>query len=258
MTPPLLWIGLLSTVFLASADEGEAILNRSIEAHGGRERFDAIVSWHIVAERDTTLGHETYDEYLLRDAEGRLKTLLVKTRPDGILVFGHDGERGFALTHGEPRTDAAAENEGYYRAHGEYYLRSLPFKWSDPGMKACYVGRETLEGRELDLVRISAEEGTGRAWNDVWVAAIDRSTHLLFEARLTHQGEEQRWVEEPRSGADRITYRYTDYREVNGFVLTYRMEYFSGGRKTGENVVQSIDLDATLPEAIFTSGYHRR
>lgn len=240
------------------ADEGSRILARSIEAHGGRARFDAITSWHVVAKRDTSQGLETYNEYLLRDSGGAVKTLLVKTQPEGTLVFGHDGERGFALTHGEPRGDLAADNEGYYRAHGEYYLRSLPFKWSDPGMRATYLGRETLEGRELDLVRIEASEGTGRAWNDVWVAAIDRATHLLFEARLTHQGDEQTWVTTPRSGPSSITYRYSDYRDVAGLLLSFRMEYFSGGNRTGENVVESFDLDTDVPASLFTTEHHRR
>ncbi len=200
--------------------------------------------------------NEIYEEYLLRDGSAE-KTLLVKKRGGSVLVFGHDGTRGFALVDGRLRDDEGAAGEGYYRAHGEYYLRSLPFKWMDPGVHVEYLGRENASGRELDLLRITAEKNVGRAWNDVWVAAIEHETRLLWEARLTHHRENQTWVSPPATGTTEITYRYTDYRQVSGLSIPYRLEYYAEGRKTGENVIRTIEIDSGLAPEEFSPESHR-
>ncbi len=244
---------------VAAGPEDGRLLEEAVAAHGGLERFRAVRDWRIVADRkiegDSVI-NEIYEEYLLRDGAFE-KTLLVKKRDESILVFGHDGRTGFTLTDGQLRDDEGAVGEGYYRAHGEYYLRALPFKWMDPGVLVAYVGRETTEGRELDLLRITAAENIGKAWKDVWVAAMDRKTHLLWEARLTHHRENQIWMSPPETGTTEITYRYTDYREVSGLRIPHRLEYYAEGRKTGENVIRTIEIDSGLTPERFSPESHR-
>jgi hypothetical protein len=254
------WSGALILFSFAGGPEESPLLERTVAAHGGIERFRAIRDWRIVADRlldDAEVANEVYEEYLLREGAAE-KTLLLKKREGSLLVFGHDGKAGFALTDGRLRDDPGAAGESYYRAHGEYYLRALPFKWMDPGVRVDYAGRETREGRELELLRITAEENVGRAWKDVWVAAIDRETHLLWEARLTHHRENDTWMSPPQTGTTEILYRYTDYREVSGLRIPHRLEYFSEGRKTGENVIRSIEIDSGLLSDRFGPEAHIR
>jgi hypothetical protein len=247
---------------LVGAGPERRLLEETIAAHGGLERFRAVRDWRIVADRrleGDTLASEVYEEYLLRDGAAE-KTLLVKKREGSVLVFGHDGRNGFALENGRLRADEGAAGEGYYRAHGEYYLRALPFKWMDPGVGVEYQGRERIEGRELDLFRITAAENVGKAWNDVWVAAVDRETHLLWEARLTHHRDNETWMSKtspPATGTSKITYRYTDYREISGLRIPHRLEYFSEGKRTGENVIRTIEMDSGLKSEVFESTSHR-
>lgn len=255
----VLFLGLLVGGW-AEPQDGRSILETAIAAHGGLERFRSIRSWHIVADRvtdDLEAPKETYEEYLLRDG-GREKTMLVKRREGTVLVFIHDGETGFALTDGVERSDTAASPEAYYRAHGEYYLRALPFKWMDPGMTVTYAGREKLGDRQVDLLRITAEEHVGVDWQDVWVAAIDSETHRLSEARLAHHRESETWLSPPETGILEITYRYSDYREVEGLWIPFRLEYLSGGRRTGENVIRTIEVNVVLGRELFTPGAHLR
>ncbi len=96
-------------------------------------------------------------------------------------------------------------------------------------------------------LRISADENVGRAWKDVWVAAIDRETHLLVEARLTHHGE---------TGVTEIAYHYSDYRDVAGLQIPHRLEYSSEGRKTGENVIREIRIDSGVLQDLFSPAAH--
>ena len=121
---------------------------------------------------------EIYEEYLLVES-GLLRTLLIKRIEDSVSVYGHDGRRGFVVLDGNLESGSEAEAEGYYRAHGEYYLRALPFKWMDPGVRVT----KSEPDERYELLRIESEQGVGRAWTDVWVAAIDKKTHLLHEAR---------------------------------------------------------------------------
>ncbi|MGH9321720.1 MAG: hypothetical protein ACRD3V_17755 [Vicinamibacteria bacterium] len=243
--------------FLGSRAGAESPLDRVLEAHGGLERFRAVRDWRIVAERNldgSETPNEIYEEYLLRD--GTLeRTLLIKKREGSVLVFGHDGRRGFALTDGKLREDEGASSEGYYRAHGEYYLRAIPFKWVDPGVRVTSAGSETIEGRKLDLFRVTADENVGRAWKDVWVAAVDAETHRLWEARLTHHRGTEAWMDPKEKGTTEIVYRYTDYRDVGGLQVPHRLEYYSGGRKTGENVIRTMEVDSGLKSDAFRPDY---
>jgi hypothetical protein len=247
-----------AAVLVARGPEGDRLLAESVAAHGGLERFRAVRDWRIVADRrlaeEPAVG-EVYEEYLLREPDGD-KTLLVKKRSSSVLVFGHDGERGFALTDGRLREDPGAAGEAYYRAHGEYYLRSLPFKWMDPGMHLEPLGRERAGGRELDLLRITAGENVGRDWKDIWVAAIDARTHLLWEARLTHHRENETWLSPAASGTQEIVYRYSDYRDVRGLLVPHRLEYHAQGQKSGENVIREIQLDSGLSADLFRPESH--
>lgn len=240
-------------------ERGERILRRSVAAHGGLRAYRAVRDWKVVAERNLEAGsevrHEIYREYLLRSG-GRTRTLLVKERREARLIFGHDGESGFMVVDGELRTDPPAAAEAYYRAHGEYYLRSLPFKWLDDGMEATHLGRERSGSRWLQLVRITATSGVGRAPGDVWVAAIDVDTGLLAEARLDHDRAGQTWVEPPPEGRSRITYAFSDHRTVDGLRIPFRMEYVADGVRTGENLIRRFEIDVGLSTRWFRPEAH--
>ncbi len=241
-------------VVSSQEDPARALLEQSLDAHGGRARFEAIRDWHIVAERklgaDSEPRREIYEEYMLEEG-GLMRTLLIKRIEDSVSVYGHDGRRGFVVLDGNPGNGSEAEAEGYYRAHGEYYLRALPFKWMDPGVRLT----KSAPDERYELLRIEAEQGVGRAWTDVWVAAIDKTTHLLHEARLTHHTES--WMG-PERGVREITYRYSDYRDVEGILFPFRLEYLVGRRKTGENVIQSIELDTGLAKDLFLARTYGR
>jgi len=255
--PPVL----LSLILLGTDARGASILERCLDAHGGLAAFHAIRSWHIVAERRLESKgeppRETYEEYLLRQ-RGAERTLLIKRRPDSLLVFGHDGREGFALVDGKRRQDAAAAGEAYYRAHGEYYLRALPFKWKDPGVDAAFEDETELGGRPAYLVRVTAAQDVGVAWKDVWRAVIDKENYLLLEARLTHDRSLQTWMEPPQRGTSVLHYRFGDLRPVGRLHLPFRMEYWSEGKKTGENRVETWELGYPLEPGFFRAETHLR
>ncbi len=229
-----------------SVGVGEDLLTAMLEAHGGLARYRALSDWHIVAHRrisqDGAPLRERYVESMSRRG-GVVRTLLVKERTGETLVFGHDGERGFALANGEVRADDDAAGEGYYRAHGEFYLRAIPFKWADPGVRVRALGMEDDGGH---LLEVRAEPGIGPDDGDVWVALVDGESFRLREARLTHRGSRE------------IVYRYSDYREVAGLWVPFRLEYWSDGVMTGENVIESFDVDVGLEPERFTPAAHRR
>ena len=62
----------------------------------------------------------------------------------------------------------------------------------------------------------------------------------------------------PERGVREITYRYSDYRDVEGILFPFRLEYLVGRRKTGENVIQSIELDTGLAKDLFLARTYGR
>ncbi len=194
------------------------------------------------------------------ERSGGLQTLLIKRRSDGIQTFLHDGEAGFALLDGNLRNDPGAAAEAYYQAHGEYYLRALPFKWADPGMISSSAGQEKVRGRQAYRVELRADRGVGVAADDVWTAVIDTATHLLIEARLLHgQPQHERLAGAPeRKEMTEIVYRFSDYRRAGPIQLPFRMEYWVGGERTGYNVIQHVTINGGIDARLFDPASHEQ
>jgi hypothetical protein len=100
-----------------------------------------------------------------------------------------DPEAGRVWVDGEEVTGEAAASrlQGAYRAHiNDGYWLLMPYKWTDPGVNARYVGVETDEetGETFELVELSFEEvgltpqNMYRAWVNTESGLMERWEHF--------------------------------------------------------------------------------
>ncbi|TVP80329.1 MAG: hypothetical protein EA352_00170 [Gemmatimonadales bacterium] len=77
--------------------------------------------------------------------------------------------------------DAVPLLERAHSAHiNDAYWLLMPYKWTDPGVHARYVGQETAEdGRTFDVVELSFEDDTGLTPRNMYRAFVNTETGLM-------------------------------------------------------------------------------
>lgn len=105
---------------------------------------------------------------------------------------------------------------------------------------AEHIGRETIDGREVDLVRIAQHD-------NATLLSIDRSEGRLVEIRYELKD---------RSGPPRtISVRFGDWRATaGGLVYPYSARGREDGRDVFEVTTRDVEVDVPLTESLFTGG----
>jgi hypothetical protein len=125
---------------------------------------------------DTIVRHHRWDRwegmarYEASTANGRL-----------LAIFDtNDPESGWAWLDGRELTgeQAAEALRGAHRAHiNDAYWLLMPYKWTDPGVRARYAGeQEDGEGRLWEVVELTFEDDTGYTPQNMYRAFINPET----------------------------------------------------------------------------------
>jgi hypothetical protein len=151
---------------------GRAVLERAIEAHGGRE------AWR--AKRDVSFS-TTWTHY--REGRPRFSSRYVVKFPTSRIswravveadengkpvLMGMSGSRSWFRVGDEVHEDAPSLRANRAFVKKAYMLLGLPFLLDDPSYKVLFDGQEVRAGVEVDRLRV--EHG------------LDPSLYLLFES----------------------------------------------------------------------------
>lgn len=225
----------LSLLFLISCGRSteqvdpQAIIDRAIETHGG-------------------------DHYLSSDIEFDFRDRHYRAQRNGDRYSYH---RSFTDTAGQLVEDVLT-NEGLSRwsggqridlpdslrqAYGNsvnsvVYFALLPYGLNDAAVRKSYVGEETLEGQQYDVVHISfSEAGGGDDFEDEFLYWINRNTHqidfLAYEFHVDGGGLRFRRAVNPRRVGGILFQDYINYqpRDKNTRLEDLSALYRQGGLK---------------------------
>lgn len=145
--------------------EGLQIIQEAIESAGGARNWE---------QAGTLVVHEIQSRYMPKgSSEVRLVHYLDTNRKryrveiegeEGKKVFAWDGE-SFWATLNAPKGDAGLLGEAQRAIANGCYRFGLPFNLLDPEAQIEYVGADTVDGMETEVVKVSYEQGpTSRYW----------------------------------------------------------------------------------------------
>ncbi|MEL7058445.1 MAG: hypothetical protein AAGN46_00305 [Acidobacteriota bacterium] len=140
--------------------------------------------------------------------------------------------------------DAAAE--WLERAYGAWindvYWLVMPYKVLDPGVHLAYEGRETVDGTELEKIRLTFGE-VGLTPGDTYWAWFDPESGLM--SRWAYHLESWEADREPTA------WDWTDWREYGDIMLAgTRVQLGEGGTSRDLTPIGVFD---DLPDAVYTS-----
>lgn len=181
----LTWVCCFSVLYLSCApnasDQAEALLEKSIEAHGGQEKWDQVEKisfkkWTQLLHEDGSIESETdqFQEFrLLPTFEAKISWV-----SDSLLhVSSFDGQKmTYMIGENEVKNSdfLAAKRKDMDAA---FYVLAQPWKLlEDPGATLSYLGRKKLiDQREVDVIEVNYGPDT-----DLWWYYFDPQSHLMI------------------------------------------------------------------------------
>lgn len=161
---------------------------------------------------------------------GTMTAIIDVERPTRDERIWLDGE----LLQEEARTDSLAD-----RAHGMFindsYWLLMPFKWTDPGVRARYVGEMEEWGRTYEVVELTFED-VGRTPQNKYRAFVDPASGMFELWQYFPDREES----EPS-----FTNRWTDWRDYGPILLSSRREDRDGYSRI---YFENLGADTIVPE----------
>ncbi|MFW5967641.1 MAG: hypothetical protein ACOCV2_09000 [Persicimonas sp.] len=218
---------------LSETEEGELVW-RSIEAHGGLERWYANGPIYFRFDYRPLGERPPNDTYSLVDTwSSRARQWVADDRD---VQFGWDGEKGWlnppdAETHIKPR----------FWALTPYYFIAMPFVLADPGTNLEHVGTDEVHGREHDLVKATYEEDVGDSPDDYYIVYLDKETGELGGLRyvVAYPGI----VEEGERTPEKLMV-YDEFEDFDGVSLATRFDTYAWDEETDErkDLVTEVDM----------------
>jgi len=215
----------------------DALIQRAIEAHGGREAIMSAAALHAKGEIRAAKGNGTYEYWLAR--EGR--RLMVETRYEGSserrLLSDKKGHRG----EGGELVEVAGER--YLAMLYQYKHLDLLYGLTTGAYSVRYRGMHDAGGASVHVLMLSDSEGPPM------MAYVGVNSDLLLGTSGFFSV----------GGAETdLTVQLHDYRKTpGGLMLPYTIVNVAGGRQISVTSISSYEINPALPEGTFDAKGHK-
>lgn len=166
MQPRFLWLIFVS--LLSLAEPSLAQLDRSLEAHGGLQKWRSFAG--VEYDLNGRFGKEPQKDHQLFDL--RTRSGLITSEK---YTLGSNGGEVWI----KPGLDALGGTPPRFYMWTPFYFFGMPFVLADAGAKQESLGTKKFQGQEYEVVKITFAKGTGDTPDDYYVAYIDSATARL-------------------------------------------------------------------------------
>jgi hypothetical protein len=162
----------------ANRNDAERIVNKSIEAHGGKRFEKAHIEFDFRGRHYTSHRVDQVFTYTreFTDTTGSVRDVLTN---DGLVRF-INGDTA-------PITDER-KNAFSNSVNSVIYFALLPFGLNDPAVNKEYVGITRIEGKDYHIIRVSFDqEGGGEDHEDVFLYWINQQSFTVDYFAYSYQ-----------------------------------------------------------------------
>lgn len=201
----LLVAGLAGTA--AFAQTAEELIEKSIQAQGGREKIEAVKSARMTGKMAMGQGMEA--PMVIETVEPN-KVRVEMTFQGMTMIQAYDGKSGWQVQPFMGKTEPEPMNEQDLKAmEDQAEDRELLTKYKEKGHTVELVGKEDLEGSPVYKLKLTKKSG------DVLNLYLDAETYLLVKqtGKTKMQGQE---METETS--------LSDYKEVAGVLFPHSIQ----------------------------------
>ena len=231
-------------------DSSRVIIERAIAYAGGKDVWleKKTLSFDKTSTSYDSAGNvvrklEQHFDYMMQP-EFRAK--VTYTLNDTSITLIHDGQKARKLFNGKLSSSQKDIDQAWNASFGSHYVMCMPYKLTDPGIKAEYVGELNLvNGGTAQVIKTSYIKGAGSNPDHIWYYYFEPGTGKLLANSLN--GKDNYWD---------FTH-YQEFETVSGLKLpSIRKGYTATGlNKPGRQVSESkhfnIVFDVNLPKDHF-------
>jgi len=199
------------------------VLNKYIEAIGGKAKLDAVESWYMVAE--ASIQGNTLELEMKKTASGQMLQN-VKFAGNSMQKQVLDGDKGYAVVQGQRKDLTEEELE-------KVKEESAPF----PELNYLAAGGITLEGIEA----VGDRKAYKLKITDNKTAFYDTETGLKLQ-EITNQEVQGQQVSS--------TVGYSDYKEISGILFPYALSQTAGPQQF-DFIVKEVKVNEGVSPADF-------
>jgi outer membrane lipoprotein-sorting protein len=233
----LTFTGLLMVSFLAGQAYGqsaEEILEKMIEAQGGREKLAAIKDTTVTGSFEMTVWGVS-GEMTVYQKEPNLVYIDFEMT-GAVITQAYDGETAWMV---DPQTGSVEEMP---EKAAEYFIREAygnaallaPEKY---GISYAFKGKETIERKEYLILVQSFHDG------HTVTMYIDPRTYLIYKTRSLALDENMMETESE--------ILYSNYKKVDGVLTAFDYVIYQGGMEDMVLTTSEIKYNTGLKDSLF-------
>ena len=168
-----------ATERLRATPAGQRVL-AAIDAHGGLAAWyrNGPLRWRYAYVRLDSAGAPSGGPIDTRQLVDPWAARAVHALPDSSASFGWTGSEAWVAPAG-----AELPTNARFWSLTPYYFVAMPFVLADPGVRLAPAPADTVEGRTVDVVRVTFEPGTGDAPDDYYDLLVDPGTDRVRGVR---------------------------------------------------------------------------
>jgi len=217
------------------SDEGQkitSIINKVVEASGGKETIESMRSLYAKGEIEAFMLHDqgTYEFYFKQGRKLRVETRYKHSSELRIL----NGDKGYRSNDGLP----------FEEVHGpRYFAMVYQYKHLDilRGLangiyNVSLEGVSSVNGDDVDILKLNDKEGT---LMDIYVG---KSNPLIL--KVTGYFSEG-------SKKMNLSSEFSDFRKVRGLVLPFKTTNYAEGLKIGQTVINQYVMNPDIADFLF-------
>lgn len=197
----------------------ESVLQRAVNAHGGRETWESIDDVVVRYEGEwASIGPRI--QPVLSDTSYRRGSVEVVLPAKRIVGQQHDGPQGSKSVYrtpesidvsydGGPATDENVLDAAALVADAYQMFLTAPFFFDTFATSVRWAGTETVDGELCDRISAVVRPGFGRVDEDLALLSVGRESGIVRRVRFTLNG-----LESTRGAEVDVTFR--GHREIDG------------------------------------------
>ncbi len=208
------------------------IINKVIDAYGGKDVIEGIHSFHVTGEIEAFMMHDhgRYELYFKRGRKLRVETKYA--RSSELRIF--NGDRGYRRTDTLPLEEVYGPR--YLSMVYQYKHLNLLYDLINGAYQIRSAGRAASAGENVTVLRLNDKEG---AVMDVYV---DTQTYFIVKVTAFFFAENKQID---------LSAEFSDFRKVGDSVFPFRVTNYAGGIKVARTVIDKYSFSPDITDSLF-------
>jgi hypothetical protein len=224
------------TAAAASAQTADDLVEKHIQAQGGRDKFKAVQTIRMSGKMNMGHGMEAPVVMEMMPPEHRVRMDFTVQGMTGTQAY--DGAAGWQVMPfmGKTEPEAMSADDLKQIKENADFLGPL-FDYKGKGNKVEYLGKADLEGTPVYKLRLTEKDG------DVTLIYLDADSYLKLKEETTRT---------VRGQATDLETTFGDYKKVEGLTLPFTIEVKAKGAPDPQTIViEKIEVNPTVAASRF-------